>query len=425
MNRAFSGERSCVIWKANVGRIHSKNRILVDQDRVVVGTCGHHWNVDDDEDGVSLLDTRTGEVIWFTQTRSDVNSICRAGMHLLCPTDRGEAFLLNAALGTVSGVFKFDSALLSRPIAWHCDEEKWEALAISAVGTVYRIGPTPRDITVIGNIGKPVRADLVDISSESGRAFIAATESGDIIKCAVSDKLVTFRVLGRIMYSGHAYSIDDPEENTKASVHAAPAIEEGRLYIGFARNSYYETAPLVCLDMLTGEEVWRASRLPHERCGNCRVTPLVIGPYVVCAFAYSNSLYLFDKENGKCAAAIKLGRHVYQQWSSPIRHGTHGVLLGRIDGRLSILDLNAKELVASISLATRKIRLGPLDDAECNGEYPLYPGRRPLGICGTPTLLRDNVFVGTTSGELFAIDIASFGGHTHESSESACARFGA
>lgn len=200
MNSHCSDQHSCVIWKANIGRIHSKNRILVDQDRVVVGTCGHHWNVDDDEDGVSLLDTKTGEVIWFTPTHSDVNTICRAGLHLLCPTDRGDAFLLNAALGTVSGLFKFDSALLSRPLVWQYDEEKWDALAISAAGTVYRIGPTPRDIAVIGNIGEPIRADLVDVSSESERAFIAATES------AISEGLLHLHSVNRVRISDMTYA---------------------------------------------------------------------------------------------------------------------------------------------------------------------------------------------------------------------------
>lgn len=406
MKNDTAAPSSSILWKGNIGRIHSKNSILIDHGRLFVGTCGHYWNKDDDEDGVSLLDQKTGELIWFAATRSDVNGICRAGKYLLCPTDRGSVFVLDADRGKVSGIFELDSAALSKPLVWYCDDERWEAITISALGTVYRLGPTPHDIAVIATLNEPVRADLVDVSSKTERAFIVATESGMIMRCEFGEGHLTPRVLRHITYKGWPYSSDGEGTETMSVIHAAPATEMNRLYVGFARNSYYSSPPLICVDALTGDEIWRASRLPHGSCGNCRVTPVIVGSYVVSAFAYSDSVHVFNKEDGTFVAAVRVGQYVFQQWSAPILQGEHRILLGRVDGRISIVDLNRQELVASMSLATRELRLGPIDDFEGAPAYALAPRRRPLGICGTPTVAEDRVFVGTTCGDLFAIDFA-------------------
>jgi outer membrane protein assembly factor BamB len=408
MNTNYAGQDSCIIWKANTGRIHSKNCILVDNERVFVGTCGHHWNVDDDEDGVSLLNARTGELIWFTATRSDVNGICRAGKHLLCPTDRGDIFVVDTVHGRILSVFRLDSAALSRPVIWQYDADTWEAVAISAAGTFYWLSSISREMVKLGSIGEQVRADLVDVSSESERAFIVATQSGSLVRCVLDNRYVASRILCRVKYASYATASGEPGTEAIGLFHAAPSVQGSRLYIGFARNTYYPTAPLVCVDAVTGKEVWRASRLPAETCGNSRVTPLICGPYAACAFAHSSSLDVFDRESGTFVAGIKIGQHVHQHWSAPVQYGNHRALIGRVDGRLSIVDLNSRRLVASISLATRTIRIGPLDDAECDGIYPLY-SRRPLGICGTPAVWGNRVFVGTTSGDLFALDLGAFG----------------
>jgi hypothetical protein len=399
---------SWMTWRANIGRVHSKNCIVVDGDRLFIGTCGHHWNVDDDEDGVSLLDVKTGDLIWFTATGCDVNGICRAGGYLLCPTDKGSVFFLDAVHGNVSAIIDLDSAALSRPLVWHDDEGKWEAIVISAAGTVYQLGPTPSDVVKLGSVGEPVRADLVDISSQECQVVVVATESGSVIRCVLGDGHFKPRILSRVTYKSHPLPGGGEVVETPSVLHAAPAVEGNRLYFGFARDTYYPTAPLVCIDAITGDEIWRAPRLPQKHCGNCRVTPAIVGPYIATAFAYSNSLHVFNKENGAFVAAIGVGQHVYQQWSAPTRHGEHTLLLGRVDGRLSIIDLLEKKLVASISLATHEAKLGPVEDAGCEGRYALYPRRRPLGICGTPTSVGNNVFVGTTSGDLFAIDIGPF-----------------
>jgi outer membrane protein assembly factor BamB len=132
-----------------------------------------------------------------------------------------------------------------------------------------------------------------------------------------------------------------------------------------------------------------------------------MGSNVVCAFASTQSLHLFDKCSGASIGAILVGPQVHQQWSAPVPLDDHRALLGRVDGRLSIVDVSARELVASISLATREVSRGPVDTAASQEVYALYPGRRPLGICATPAVVGGRVFVGTTTGDLYALDVGS------------------
>ncbi|MFT2093265.1 PQQ-binding-like beta-propeller repeat protein [Acidiphilium multivorum] len=413
MNTDSKGPASCVVWKVNVGRIHSKNCIVVDDNRLFIGTCGQHWNVDDDEDGVVCLDAKTGSRIWFTPTGCDVNGICRAGRHLLCPTDRGSIFVLDANSGEVAGIFDLDAPALSKPLVWHQDDERWEAIAISASGTIYRLEHTLRDIQTAASLREPVRADVVDIGSPAKRAFVAVTESGLVIRCEIKENQISPRILNRLTYTTPTFSECETECKTASVIHAAPATEGNAIFVGYARNTYYSTPPLICIDAVTGKEIWRAGQLPTEHCGNCRTTPVVIGPYLIAAFAYSDSLHLFDKRTGAFLAAIRVGPLVFQQWSAPIKFGEHRILFGRIDGRLSIIDLNDKVLLAFISLAKGKLKFEPFDDLQCDRPYPLGPRRRPLGICGTPTIVEDSVFVGTTSGELFAINLRSVNDSAH------------
>ena len=85
--------------------------------------------------------------------------------------------------------------------------------------------------------------------------------------------------------------------------------------------------------------------------------------------------------------------------------GADHVLLGRVNGVVSIVNFSERELVASISLSDRRVRFGPFEDDLWNRHYGLTPGKRPLGICGTPTVSNGIAFVGTSSGEVVAIEM--------------------
>ena len=178
--------------------------------------------------------------------------------------------------------------------------------------------------------------------------------------------------------------------------------------VTFARDAYYPDPPLTCIDSITGETVWRSkARTPTEHFGNCRVTPMIVDSYVIAAFAYSDSLHIFDKMTGDNVATVKIGPQVFQQWSAPTLFGAHHVLLGRVDGVVSIVDVKSAKLVTSVSLTNRQVKSLEIDNvAREDQTFPLYPRSRPRGVCGTPAVLGNVIYVGTTSSDLFAIELS-------------------
>ena len=80
-----------------------------------------------------------------------------------------------------------------------------------------------------------------------------------------------------------------------------------------------------------------------------------------------------------------------------------------MDGVCSVIDVQEGKLVASISLATAEaealMRINENRPYESNS-YALYPGDVPIGgICGTPLVVYNRVFVGTTSGQVTALKL--------------------
>ena len=402
MNSKTTGFR--LIWKKRIGRIQSRNNIIAISDDLLLGTCGRRWNLEDSDDGVYRLDRQTGDVIWFTPTISDTNEIVLLGEFVWCPTDRGDIFVLNATSGEIADVFRLDSAAISKPLVW-ADERGWEAIAISAAGTIYRFTSGKRGVVILGSLNEPVRANLLDVGTSSKREFIVTTESGLVVRCVYNNDRLTHRVIGIVTYTGHPFSENGVGTETVGSIHAAPNLDGNHLYVGFARKTYYSEPPLICLDSVTGETVWRALQLPQGDCGNCRVTPIFNEHYLVAAFSYSNGIHIFDKANGKLLGAVRIGRTVWQQWSAPVFYGKHHVILGRVDGTISMVNMRELRVVASISFANRDSHLLKIEDSLPGEVDPLFPGARPRGICSTPVVLNGIIYVGTTSSDLISVEV--------------------
>lgn len=393
------------LWNKRTGRILSRNNIIVEADSVFVGTCGHHWNEEDGNDGVGRWDRHTGDSIWFRPTGADVNEIVCTGEHLICPTDAGSIFVLDSASGDVASIHHLDSAALSRPLVWHHHGD-WRAVTASAKGTVYGFGPPGSDARILGELREPVRANPVDIGSYMERAFIVATKTGCLVRCEYIDHHFTAQSLSRIKYHAHRVPNGAEPPNETGTIHAAPAMAGHHLYVPFARDSYYKTPPLVCVDTNSGEIIWRASTVPGQGdVGNCRTTPIVDGSNLVAALAYSNSLHIFDRATGALRQTVELGPTVYQQWSAPAHFSAGRVVIGRVDGVLSVVDVTEGKLIASVSLATKDTKYSAIGDDSRDKAYDLTPGRRALGICGTPTVLDGIAYVGTASGDLVAIQL--------------------
>ena len=380
-------------WRRKLGSIQSRNALICDESRLFVGTCGEAWNVRDCDDGVHCLNRSDGASLWFTPTTADVNEICLAGSSLVAPTDAGDVFVLDAATGRISAVYRADSPVLGKPLVTD-GVGGWSAIFASLAGTVYLIEEHSQTLTVLGEIGGGLRASLVRLNASE---FLAATENGRLVKGVIR---------GRELRSYEVASAPaDSKWGGEVGLAAAPLIVGTKVFAGYTRSTYDEQPAVFCVDLVQERVEWTANA--HESrgltFGNVRTTPALIGNRLVVASAYSEGVDILDAHSGVFLDRVRLGKNVFQQWSGPVSVGEGRVAIGRVDGVCSIVDVQGASLVASVSLATAETeRLARANEGKeyTSDDFALYPGEPAPdgGICGTPLVDKDMLFVGTTDG---------------------------
>ena len=287
-----------------------------------------------------------------------------------------------------------DSAFYGRPLVLE-NGGVWEAMIASHDGAIFSVNSVERKIRHLGNVPFHLRSGLVSSPKFGGQVF-AVAETGEII--SISFPSFSYKVLRRVKY---------PDEYSKtgesyAGFFGSPTIAAGLMYVGYVRHTSYKEPPLICFDLEAQSERWSASAFnENEHFGNCRTTPLIINGQVICAFAYTDSLYSFSATSGELLWKVPLGMSAFQQWSSPVFRAPDSIYIGRIDGVISKVSIGREKLIWSRSLQA-------VDNSSArdisSGDIGIYPGEPPIGgICATPTVAGSSIFVGITSGELFRI----------------------
>jgi outer membrane protein assembly factor BamB len=393
-----------IAWEAHIGSIQSRNNIISQGAFIYIGTCGEKWNQADRGDGVYCLRAATGEIVWFSPTYSDVNEITLARTDLIVPTDSGEIFILEKKSGAIKNVLRLDGPIFSKPLV-RISERTWSAIIVSAHGKIYELDAGQNVAISLGDLGYPVRANLTYLDVAPFPILLVLTETGYLMKCTLFNGKIKAETVRQIKYIGfNSRTRNLNIEDTDAYLHAVPARENNLIFGGYARDTYYDDAPLYCINVETGEELWRAHHLAGINFGNCRTTPLIVGGELVVSLSYADSVYFLNKYNGRVSGEILLGQTVFQQWSSPVAIGKSHAVVSRIDGVVSVIDIRHRKLVASVSLAAAEIER--LKSTEPIGAFPLGPWEPPIGgICGTPLVKGNRIFVGATSGRLVAIDV--------------------
>jgi outer membrane protein assembly factor BamB len=403
--------KDSVLWSTQVGRMHSRNNILAREDRIFLSTSGDYWNAEDSADGITCVDSNSGSRIWFTPTQSDANELALFDKVILVGTDLGKIFALDSESGTIINEIRCEAAVYTRPIELQTVRGKI-AILLSKIGELVQFDFGDNRFSILGNIPHTIRANPTAISAHS---FIVGSEDGSIIVIEILDGSWNWKTLSQI--DSHRASGKGNFELRVKGITSTIVVGD-RVIVSYARNTYDRRPPITCFSLRTGAKEWEAGRIQsaskseiHEF-GNARVTPALWNGLLLSTFSYNESVHAFSLQSGKWIWRLRLDDSFFQNWSSPVVRGDQ-LYVARINGVVSVIDLNLRKLLSSYSVEMFDFADDKNNQVELSDEKAPWPNkldslesgpwprqRLVAGICATPAVLTDRLLVGTVSGRL-------------------------
>lgn len=381
-------------WQAEISGVQSRNNFVQFGGEIIFSSAGRTWNKSDEKDGVYSIDSETGRVNWFVPSGIDVNEIALVNGVVIAPTDRGEVLLIDASTSNVINSHRLGGPAFGKAIPFTIGGRRI-ALIASSNGGIFSIDVKTGNLELVANLDCSIRASLLFHK----RKILAFSQEGGIFSLEPDNDWSVTKICDAPV--GHY--------GGPSGIAVAPLKIGDRLYIGYARETYYDDPPLFCYDLKKGEIVWEGRGAPQRHYGNLRSSPAMVRGKLVIAPAYSDSLVLVSPRTGAVISEIKVGQSVFQQWSGPVPLSNRYVAIGRVDGVCSIVDVETGRLSASISLVTAENeRFFQEPDQSSDETYRLYPGEpAPAGgIVGTPFNTGSALFVGTTDGQIARVELA-------------------
>ncbi|MEH2562654.1 outer membrane protein assembly factor BamB family protein [Bradyrhizobium sp. AZCC 2289] len=406
-----------LLWSIDVGRMHSRNNIIVREDVAFLSSSGALWNVDDPKDGVYCIDLNSGRIIWFTETYSDANEISIVDNVLLVGTDSGKVFAIDVGSGLIFSKFQAEEPVYTRAIELERPSGKIGIL-VSHAGEVIQYDTRAKRFSVLGRLPYGVRANPTRVASAS---FLVASQAGVITLAELIDDQINSRTMFEVKPHKASGQFDFMLEVRGIS---SIVVKADRAVVSYARNTYDRRPPIVCFSLKTGEKLWdagrvqTASRSEVPEFGNSRIVPAVWNNLLLSTFSYNDAVHAFSLDNGKWMWRQRLDDSYFQNWSSPIVQDEL-LYVARINGVLSVLDLKTRKLLSSYSVEVFESSESPtsVDEPESWPKNPSefkagpYPSQKIVaGICSTPAIWKRMILIGTASGKLCCLRPQSSGG---------------
>lgn len=394
--------RPAIRWRAFAGRMHWRNTIQVEDDRLYLTSCGTRWNQDDRGDGVYCLDAESGALRWAFNSAGDANEALVHGDAIVVGTDAGQLALLDKATGALRKDHRVWHPIFARPFALRADSSE-RVFAISHKGVVLMVEPGAGAIAEVAALPFLMRANPA--VSADGRSAILFGETGEIAR-AWSDASSPFQC--EVLATKTYFQPGAHTARRKAGLVASPALDGGSAIGGATRDTYYSAPPLFRFDTAQKKFLWgereEEPRGADNPFGNMRSQPLVMGDKVIFAPAYAAALFAANKETGDILWKIPVGQELLQQWSSPVKVDDRRVLLARADGILTQIDIAAQKIEWALSLLVTPSEMHGANRAGKLGPGPSDAAHN--GITATPAWHEGRIFLGTTEGQLFCIEDA-------------------
>ena len=390
-------------WSTFVGKQKWKNTPLIIGNSIFVGSAGNKWNKEDENDGIYCLNTETGSIKWVYQTYSDVNEIsCFDGL-IVGGCDNGSVHCISTKTGDLKWVTNLNSGVVSRIFKYAGYSE--ERLIITCYsGEICFLnlinGKVLHKIELEGHI----MANIKFINESSQRILYIPTIEGILYE--LNETFDSFEVTS-------ATTITYPDEHnkqtgySKAELYSAPLFHDGKLFLGFARQTYYDYPAIVCLDAKSKNVLWYASDPSNKgsHFGNVRTNLLEDNSEIIFTHPYSNELIGLNKMTGEIKWVTKLGRKMFQQWASPIKND-NGYFLSRYDGYLYMINKSSKQRQWGMYL-------GQCDDAGIvfdssqkvgnENEHAAWELFKGYPLISTPVLYNKNLIVGSDEGIIYCL----------------------
>jgi outer membrane protein assembly factor BamB len=399
---------NALLWSVEVGRMHSRNNIVVRGDSAFLSSSGEHWNVADSRDGVYCVDLNSSLIVWFAETHSDPNEISLIDNVLLVGTDGGNVFAIDAETGAILNKIETEDPVYTRAIELEKADEKIGVL-VSYGGEIIQYVLRSNRFSVLGRGPYAVRANPAKTTPNS---FLVGSEIGLVALVELNGDKFSWKEIFELLPHKASGKFDYTLQIRGIS---SIAVVRDRVVISYSRSTYDRRPPILCFSLKTGEKLWDAGRVPTTsktdvpEFGNSRVVPAIWNNLLISTFSYNDAVHAFSIDNGKWVWRQRLDDSYFQNWSSPIVH--NGLLyVARINGVLSVLDLKSRKVLSSYSVEvfdplTNEPSKGGEPDSWPNNHSDIksgpYPQQRILaGICSTPAIWKGKILIGTVSGKL-------------------------
>jgi len=402
-----------LLWSVDVGRMHSRNNVVVRGDCAFLSSSGEEWNAPDRKDGVYCIDLRSESIVWFVGTHSDANEISLIGNILLVGTDKGETFAIDADAGRVLSKINMEEPVYTRAIELEMMQGR-VGILISYSGRVIQYDLSKNDFSVIGQLPYLIRANPTKISAKS---FLVGSETGVVALVEVGQEHIrcerVFEVQPHKSSGTFDYYLQIRGISSILSI-------GDRVVVSYSRDTYDRRPPVLCFSLKTGKKIWdagrvqTASKVDVPEFGNSRVMPAIWDNLLISTFSYNDGVHAFSLETGKWVWRQRLDDSYFQNWSSPVV--SDGLLyVARVNGVLSVLDLKTRKVLSSYSVEVFDFSTNELSGIDHEGKtWPIsrldfesagpHPKQKIVaGICSTPVIWRGMILIGTVSGKFYCL----------------------
>ncbi|XUM19470.1 PQQ-binding-like beta-propeller repeat protein [Bradyrhizobium oligotrophicum S58] len=339
---------NALLWSVDIGRMHSRNNIVVRDNHAFVSSSGKRWNAKDEKDGVYCIDLNLGTIVWFTQTNSDANEVTVLQDVVLVGTDEGRAFALDVKNGKLLRTFDATAAIYTRAVELERADHKTGVL-VSYAGEIIEYDVDLNEFSLLATLPFPVRANPVRIEKDT---FIIGSETGSITLVKFDGKNTNWKTVFQLTPYKSSGTLD---HHLKIKGISSLVVRGDRVVVSYSRDTYDRRPPMVCFSLSTGRKVWDAGRIPAasktdiSEFGNSRVTPVLYGDLVISTFAYNDAVHAFSLSSGKWLWRQRLDASYFQNWSSPVEH--RGFLyVARINGVLTVMNISTRKILSSYSV---------------------------------------------------------------------------